>query len=198
MSRKLSPDDTRATSVLSVRLAPATRDALDREAARRSEAAGGVPVSAAVVARLLLEQALACPPTAVPSSPDRHHSVREQPPEVRHDDVHPVCETCGSTPLTVPCVTCETPTVVCQCPAVLARDGACAGCAAIVRPAASPRPKRRSLPQRLQAVLDKGMSRRALAKELGVSDMTVRRWLAGEAQPEDPAAIDKALDTLRA
>lgn len=192
MSRKLSPEDTRATSVLSVRLSPATRDALDREATRRSEAAGGVPVSAAVVARLLLEQALAA---AVPSTPTHGHARHE---EERHDDAPPACPVCGTALLSVPCGTCGTPTVVCQCPAVLARDGVCEGCATTALPVARPRPKRRSLPQRLQAVLDTGMSRRALARGLGVSDMTVRRWLAGEAQPEDPAAIDKALDTLSA
>jgi hypothetical protein len=61
MSRKLAPDDDRETQVLSIRITATTRDALDREAARRSQAAGGIPVSAAAVARALIEQALSTP-----------------------------------------------------------------------------------------------------------------------------------------
>lgn len=57
MTRKLSTDQEGAARVLSLRLPPALADALDAEALRRAEAAG-VPVTAAAVARVLLERAL--------------------------------------------------------------------------------------------------------------------------------------------
>lgn len=58
MSRKLDAADAGDTRVLSIRLTPRVYDALMAEAARRSTAAGGVPVSAAAVGRTMIERAL--------------------------------------------------------------------------------------------------------------------------------------------
>ncbi len=58
MTRKLDADDAADTRVLSIRLAPRVRAALEAEAARLSAAAGGVPVSAAAVGRRMIERAL--------------------------------------------------------------------------------------------------------------------------------------------
>lgn len=58
MTRKLDAAQEGASPVLSLRLSPALAAALAAEAHRRSTAAGGVPVSPAAVARVLLERAL--------------------------------------------------------------------------------------------------------------------------------------------
>lgn len=57
MTRKLDAAQEGAARVLSLRLPHALADALDAEARRRADAAG-VPVTAAAVARVLLERAL--------------------------------------------------------------------------------------------------------------------------------------------
>jgi hypothetical protein len=74
---RLTPGDERDTQVISLRLPPAVHAALVREAARRSEAAGGVPVSPAAVVRRIVEVALAAvdaapasPPPAPPATPE--------------------------------------------------------------------------------------------------------------------------------
>ena len=67
MSRKLDAADAGDTRVLSIRLTPRVHDALMAEAARRSTAAGGVPVSAAAVGRTMIERALH--ELAVPTTP---------------------------------------------------------------------------------------------------------------------------------
>jgi hypothetical protein len=59
-----------AAAVLSLRLSPALAAALAAEAHRRSTAAGGVPVSPASVARVLLERALLVGPTSSTPDPD--------------------------------------------------------------------------------------------------------------------------------
>ena len=72
MTRKLDADDAADTRVLSIRLAPRVRAALEAEAARLSAAAGGVPVSAAAVGRRMIERALdelAVPITTPTTSP---------------------------------------------------------------------------------------------------------------------------------
>lgn len=68
MTRKLDAAQDGASPVLSLRLSPALAAALATEAHRRSTAAGGVPVSPAAVARVLLERALLVGPSS--STPD--------------------------------------------------------------------------------------------------------------------------------
>jgi hypothetical protein len=68
MTRKLDAAQEGASPVLSLRLSPALAAALAAEAHRRSTAAGGVPVSPAAVARVLLERALLADPSS--STPD--------------------------------------------------------------------------------------------------------------------------------
>ena len=68
MTRKLDAAHDGASPVLSLRLSPALAAALATEAHRRSTAAGGVPVSPAAVARVLLERALLVGPSS--STPD--------------------------------------------------------------------------------------------------------------------------------
>lgn len=68
MTRKLDAAQEGASPVLSLRLSPALAAALATEAHRRSTAAGGVPVSPAAVARVLLERALLVGPSS--STPD--------------------------------------------------------------------------------------------------------------------------------
>lgn len=63
MTRKLDDAQEGAARVLSLRLPPALANALDAEAHRRAEVAG-VPVTAAAVARVLLERALLGGPTS--------------------------------------------------------------------------------------------------------------------------------------
>ena len=67
MTRKLDATQEGASPVLSLRLSPDLARALAAEAKRRSTAAGGVPVSPASVARVLLERALL--PGPVTSTP---------------------------------------------------------------------------------------------------------------------------------
>lgn len=43
--------------------------------------------------------------------------------------------------------------------------------------------ERRRAVVRLRAAIEKGESRRAIARAIGMSDRTVRRWLAGEDWP---------------
>lgn len=64
MTRKLDAAQDGASPVLSLRLSPALAAALAAEAHRRSTAAGGVPVSPAAVARVLLERALLVDPSS--------------------------------------------------------------------------------------------------------------------------------------
>lgn len=68
MTRKLDAAQEGASPVLSLRLSPPLAAALAAEAHRRSTAAGGVPVSPAAVARVLLERALLADPSS--STPD--------------------------------------------------------------------------------------------------------------------------------
>lgn len=58
MTRKLSQAQDGASRMLSIRLPPALHEALEREAARRSQAAGGIPVSTAAVVRAMIERGL--------------------------------------------------------------------------------------------------------------------------------------------
>lgn len=58
MTRKIDESHEGSAPVLTVRLSPSLMAALKSEADRRSNAAGGVPVSIGVVARLVLESAL--------------------------------------------------------------------------------------------------------------------------------------------
>ena len=76
MSRKLTTDQEGAAPVISLRLSPALAAALAAEAQRRSAAAGGVPVSAAAVARVLLERALDV--GAMSSAPTMHASAAQE------------------------------------------------------------------------------------------------------------------------
>ena len=69
MTRKLDAAQEGASPVLSLRLSPALSAALSAEAHRRSTAAGGVPVSPAAVARVLLERALLVGPSSSTSTP---------------------------------------------------------------------------------------------------------------------------------
>jgi hypothetical protein len=62
MTRKLSHAQDGAARMLSIRLPPVLHEALEREAARRSQAAGGIPVSTAAVVRALLERGLGSAP----------------------------------------------------------------------------------------------------------------------------------------
>lgn len=71
MTRKLDAAQEGASPVLSLRLSPDLAVALAAEAKRRSTAAGGVPVSPASVARVLLERALLPGPvTSTPTPAD--------------------------------------------------------------------------------------------------------------------------------
>ena len=58
MTRKLSQAQDGASRMLSIRLPPVLHEALEREAARRSQAAGGIPVSTAAVVRAMIERGL--------------------------------------------------------------------------------------------------------------------------------------------
>ena len=89
MTRKLDADDAADTRVLSIRLTPRVYDALMAEAARRSTAAGGVPVSAAAVGRTMIERALhelvvpiaapaASPPVGRPGRARRKATTRRE------------------------------------------------------------------------------------------------------------------------
>ena len=69
MTRKLDAAQEGTSPVLSLRLSPALAAALTAEAHRRSTAAGGVPVSPAAVARVLLERALLVSPSSPKADP---------------------------------------------------------------------------------------------------------------------------------
>lgn len=79
MTRKLDAAQDGASPVLSLRLSPALSAALSAEAHRRSTAAGGVPVSPAAVARVLLERALLVGPSS--STPTPPAAVTDAAPQ---------------------------------------------------------------------------------------------------------------------
>lgn len=79
MTRKLDAAQDGASPVLSLRLSPALAAALAAEAHRRSTAAGGVPVSPAAVARVLLERALLVGPSS--STPTPPAAVTDAAPQ---------------------------------------------------------------------------------------------------------------------
>ncbi len=79
MTRKLDAAQEGASPVLSLRLSPALSAALSAEAHRRSTAAGGVPVSPAAVARVLLERALLVGPSS--STPTPPAAVTDAAPQ---------------------------------------------------------------------------------------------------------------------
>ena len=79
MTRKLDAAQDGASPVLSLRLSPALSAALSAEAHRRSTAAGGVPVSPAAVARVLLERALLVDPSS--STPNPPAAVTDAAPQ---------------------------------------------------------------------------------------------------------------------
>jgi hypothetical protein len=79
MTRKLDAAQDGASPVLSLRLSPALAAALAAEAHRRSTAAGGVPVSPAAVARVLLERALLVDPSS--STPNPPAAVTDAAPQ---------------------------------------------------------------------------------------------------------------------
>lgn len=79
MTRKLDAAQDGASPVLSLRLSPALAAALAAEAHRRSTAAGGVPVSPAAVARVLLERALLVDPSS--STPTPPAAVTDAAPQ---------------------------------------------------------------------------------------------------------------------
>lgn len=80
MTRKLDAAQEGTSPVLSLRLSPALAAALTAEAHRRSTAAGGVPVSPAAVARVLLERALLVSPSSPKADPTEAPQETAQSP----------------------------------------------------------------------------------------------------------------------
>ena len=96
MTRKLSHAQDGASRMLSIRLPPVLHEALEREAARRSQAAGGIPVSTAAVVRAMIERGLggdqvsAEQVTAAPAAPAKHRRATPAVAPTSIDDGDPM------------------------------------------------------------------------------------------------------------
>lgn len=110
MTRKLSQAQDGAARMLSIRLPPALHEALEREAARRSQAAGGIPVSTAAIVRAMIERNLGvdqaraeqvpAPPAAVshPATPVAARSARVMRPSTPGANSSPSSSPRGDAP----------------------------------------------------------------------------------------------------